>query len=163
MKFGLESFCVFRSRVLISGKNTSIYVYAHTPIHILDHHLICNGTRGISTAWLQLFHSGVRLPCYHHPQGPHQGNDPASNQHTLAYCSLSAPCPPAGTRPNMRYFEPKADTPPRAPGRYTSCKGAQQLVAVKPKPAHRKWEEVLHQFFHSTISNTIRRNYKKKL
>lgn len=141
MKFGIKSVCVFKSREFISGKNTSIYVYAHTRTHTHTHtgpssdlHWDWRDQHSVATAVSQR----VRLPCHHHPQGPHQGNDPTSNQHTWARCRPTAPCPPAATRLNTWYFKPVNDTPPEDPGGYESCKEAQQLVDVKLELAHRK-------------------------
>lgn len=50
-------------------------------------HLICTGTGGIVSTWLQLLNSRSDYPATitttpHLPQGPHQGNQNMSNQHT---------------------------------------------------------------------------------
>lgn len=60
---------------------------AHTPIHILDHHPICTGTRGISTAWLQLFHSGSGYLATTIPKAFTKGTaerQPNTHGHTVA-------------------------------------------------------------------------------
>lgn len=147
----------------ITGKDTSIHescvhLHTHTHAHIHTHthtgpssdlHWDSRDQRRVATAVSQR----VRLPCHHHPQGLHQGNDPTSNQHTQARCPPTAPCPPAGTRLNR---SPETDTAPGAHECYTSYKWAQQLVAVKLKPAHRKWENVQQQYFHSAIKKTVK-------
>jgi len=76
----------------ISGENTSIIVHALRHTHILDHHLICTGTRGISTAWLQLFHSGSG---YTAARALTKGTTPRQTN-TRGQRPLTAPCPPAG-------------------------------------------------------------------
>lgn len=112
MKFGLNhSLChsVVKSRGGIPGQNTSISAYAHTSIHILDHHTIiwsALGLEGSAPRGYSCFTAGpVTLP----PPSPRPSprERATSNQHTpRAHCPPTAPCPPAGTRLNTRYFKP---------------------------------------------------------
>lgn len=102
----------------------------HPPIHILEHHLICTGTQGISTEWLQLFHSGSRYPAATIPAALTKGTTPLQ-ANPRAHCPPAAPWPPAGT-------EPEADTLSKGPQGHPWLEEAQQLESVKVKPAYRK-------------------------
>lgn len=97
--------CVL-NREWIPGKDTFMCMLPHTFSHtpILAYHLICTGTRGISTAATAVSQR-VRFPCHHHPQGPHQGNDPTSNQHT-GTLSPNSPMPSCRYQDTTRYFQP---------------------------------------------------------
>lgn len=150
---------MFKSREWISGKDTHINLYhthSHTHIHILDHHLICTGTRGISTAWLQLFHSRSGYPATTVPKAFTKGTT-LRQTNTLSPPQLPALLLVTGSTQGI--LSPKPTHLLKLLDDTHLAEEAHQLVAVKLKPAHRKWEKVLWQLFHSAISKTYSIQY----
>lgn len=64
-------------KILIWAK--SDHVHAHTPVHILDYHLICTGSWEISIAWLQLSHGGSGYPATTTSKAFTKGTSPRQN------------------------------------------------------------------------------------
>lgn len=96
--------CMCISEVGGSGDDPSIYMYTHTHTHThtgpsSDLHWDSRDQHHVATAVSQR----VRLPCYHHPQGLHQGNDPTSNQHTHTRAHCPPTPPPTGSLASWRY------------------------------------------------------------
>ena len=98
----------------------------------------------------------VRLPCHHHPQGPHQGNVAMPKQHTEGnVLAKQLPVLIGGTRLGIKYYWATNKTSPEAP-RWQ--KVSQQ--AVKLKPTHRKWSLVSSARLHSVaISFSNQKNW----
>lgn len=103
--------CICKSRVWSTGKNTSVHVHAHPHSHTpttrthtgpsSDLHWDSRDQPCVATAVSQR----VRLPCHHHPQGLHQGNDPTSKPtHTSTLLLPPPPTPvPKASFPSCWY------------------------------------------------------------
>lgn len=122
------------------------HIHVYAPTYILTHthtslssdlHWDSRDQHRVATAVSQR----VRFPCHHHPQGPHQGNDPTSNQHT-GTLSPNSPMPPCRYQDTTRYFQPITLT--RLLKIHDAHRGS-STASVKPKPI--QWQEVLWWLF----------------
>lgn len=149
-KFVLVSFCQS-----MHGENTFIYMYPDTRTHPYTYWTIIWSTLGLEGSaprGYSCFTVGrVTLPAPSPRPSPRE-RPHVKPTYTGTLSSQQLPVQlaryPGSTR-GIRSPQKQTHT------HYTSCKKVQQLVAVKLKPAHRKWEKVLQQLFHSAVRKTV--------
>lgn len=139
--------------ILISAK--SDHVHAHTPVHILDYHLICTGSWEISIAWLQLSHSGSGYPATTISKAFTKGTTPRQNN-THRRIVLRRLL----TLPSGHHAEPhelNVDT------LWMRCTLGEQTEHLVVKCAHRKCKKVLSQGSHQETDTSFKQEQVCKL